>query len=274
MDWWQQPTPDLQPLLRSKGIKTEVLDPGAAVGCLRFNCLYPPFDNPAIRRALLGAVDQAEVMTAEAGDDHSLWKDHVGLFSPGTPMATTEGTDQLVGPRDFGKVRAALAAAGYKGEKIVVLDPTDYPSIHATALVMIDALQKSGMNVEVASSDWGTVVQRRSSRKPPAEGGWNVFFTNLNGTNNLDPAGQLGLRGNGDKAWFGWPNMPRLETLRDQWFDAPDVAAQQRICAQMQREFFQEPSYLPLGAYYEATATLKLQGVRIGFAQFYDVRPA
>lgn len=274
VDWWQQPTPDLQPLLRSKGIKTQVLDPGGALGCLRFNCLYPPFDNPAIRRALLGTVDQDEVMQAIAGDDRSLWKDHVGVFSPGTPMATTEGTDQLVGKPDFAKVRDELQRAGYKGEKVVMLDPTDYAAIHAMALVMVDAFRKAGVNVDVAATDWGTLVQRRSSRKPPSEGGWNVFFTFLNGTNNFDPASQLALRANGDKAWFGWPTAPRLETLRDAWFDAPDLATQKRICAEMQRVFFEEPTYLPLGAYYEATGTRNLQDVRMGFVQFYTVRPA
>jgi hypothetical protein len=30
---------------------------------MTFNQLHPPFDNPAIRRALLGAVDQAEAAT-------------------------------------------------------------------------------------------------------------------------------------------------------------------------------------------------------------------
>ena len=275
VDWWQGATPDLLPSLRRQpGIKTEILDPGGALGCLRFNCLHPPFDNPAIRRALLGAIDQADVMSAVAGDLRDLWKDHVGLFSPGTPMATTEGTDILVGPRDYAKVREALKKAGYKGERVVMLDPTDYPNIHPMALVCADAFQQAGINVDVAASDWGTLVQRRSSRKPPSEGGWSVFFTNLNGTNNFDPAGQLGLRANGDKAWFGWPSVPRLEELRAQWFEAPDLEAQKRICAEMQRVFFEQPTYIPLGAYYESTATRRLQGVRMGFVQFYDVRPA
>ena len=275
VDWWQSPTPDLQPMLKRGGdVALRILDPGGALGCLRFNCLHPPFDNPAIRRALLGAVDQTEVMTAEGGDDHSLWKVNVGLFSPGTPLATTAGTDQLVGPIDTAKVKQALREAGYKGERVVMLDPTDYPTTHAMVLVMADALQRCGMNVDVAASDWGTVVQRRSSRKPTSEGGWNIFVTNLNGTNNLDPASQLGLRGNGTQAWFGWPTAPRLEQLRQDWFDATTLDDQKRICTEMQRVFFEDPSYLPLGAYYEATALRKLRGVRIGFAQFYDVRPA
>jgi peptide/nickel transport system substrate-binding protein len=68
--------------------------------------------------------------------------------------------------------------------------------------------------------------------------------------------------------------VPRLEELRAQWFEAPDLEAQKRICAEMQRVFFEQPTYIPLGAYYESTATRRLQGVRMGFVQFYDVRPA
>ena len=274
VDWWQNPTPDLQGILKGNpNLKLEVLDPAGGIGCLRFNALHPPFDNPAIRRALLGAIDQVECMTAVAGDERSLWKDHVGVFSPDTPMATTAGTEVLVGKRDFAAVKHALEAAGYRGERIVLLDPTDYPSTHALAAVAADALQKSGMNVELASTDWGTVVQRRSSRQPIDKGGWNIFFTYLNGTNNFDPASQLGIRGNGDQAWFGWPKSPRLEELRLDWFAAKDLAAQKAICAEIQKQFFIDVPYIPLGAYYEKTAYRGIAGMRIGFAQFYDVRP-
>ena len=271
----QNPSPDLQPLLRgNSSIRTEILDPGGSLGCLRFNQLYPPFDNPAIRRALLGAVDQAEIMTAVAGDDRSLWRDHVGLFSPGTPMATTEGTDALVGPTDDAAVRRALLTAGYKGERVVMLDPTDYPHIHAMTLVMADAFRRIGLNVDLVGTDWGTVVQRRTSRKPPDAGGWNIFPTFLTGTNNLDPAGQLGIRGNGDAGWFGWARAPRLESLRTAWLEAVDDASRRQLCAEIQRQFWIDVPYLPLGAYYEATAYRRLTGIRSAFPQFYDVRPS
>ena len=140
------------------------------------------------------------------------------------------------------------------------------------ALGLAAAFERSGLNLDLVSVDWGTLVQRRSSRKPPAEGGWNIFLTYLNGTNNFDPASQLGLRGNGDQAWFGWPRAPKLEALRSAWFDAPDLASQQAICAEIQKQFFVDVPYLPLGAYYEATAYRKLEGVRTGFVQFYDVK--
>ena len=47
------------------------------------NWLYPPFDNPAIRRALMGAIDQTEFVTAVAGTDPSAWQVPTGIFSSG-----------------------------------------------------------------------------------------------------------------------------------------------------------------------------------------------
>src|SRR5206468_4286005 len=92
VDWWQASTPDLLPLLRkAAGVKAFVLDPAGSIGCLRFNELYPPFDNPAIRRALLGAIDQTEVMSALLGEERDLYTVPVGLFLPGTPMASDVG---------------------------------------------------------------------------------------------------------------------------------------------------------------------------------------
>jgi peptide/nickel transport system substrate-binding protein len=274
VDWVQDPAVDLLPLLRgNKKIKVENLDPAGGIGILRFNTLFPPFDNAAIRRALFGAVDQSEFMTAAWGTDRSLWKDGVGVFSPGTPMDSRAGIEVLTGKRDYDKVKRELLAAGYKGEKVVLLGASDYPEINALALVAADMLKRVGMNVDLQAEDWGTTVQRRGSRKPPEQGGWNVYFTYLNGTNNYNPAGQLGIRGNGAHAWFGWPTMPKIEALRAAWFEAPDLAAQKKICEEIQMQFWQDAPYLPLGSRYGPTAyNASLTGVRSSFIQFYNVR--
>ena len=195
------------------------------------------------------------------------------MFSPGTPMATEAGIEVMASKRDLTRCKRELEAAGYKGERVVLLGASDYPTTNAMALVAADALKRVGMNVDFQAVDWGTVVQRRASKNPPDKGGWNVFFTYLNGTNNFDPAGQLGIRGNGAKAWFGWPDLPKLEQLRDAWFDAPDLAAQKQICEQIQLQVWQDVPYIPLGCTYFPTAWRKgLTGMRIGFPQFYDVR--
>jgi hypothetical protein len=104
-DWWG-PTADLVPQLKkSARLRLETIDAQGGIAVMRFNHLYPPFDNPGIRRALLGVVDQAEFMTAVAGDDRTLWRDHVGVFTPGSPMATNAGMEVLTGPRDFTRAR-------------------------------------------------------------------------------------------------------------------------------------------------------------------------
>jgi peptide/nickel transport system substrate-binding protein len=89
-----------------------------AIGILRFNQLYPPFDNPAIRRALLGAVDQAEAMTAIAGTYPANWRDGIGLFGTGTPLATDVGIEELRTPRDYSAVKQALAQLAIKVRRL------------------------------------------------------------------------------------------------------------------------------------------------------------
>ncbi len=276
VDWWQTPDTDLLPqLMKSKRLVQLQQDPAGGIGILRFNQLYPPFNNPAIRRALLGAIDQDECMLASVGDDRSLWKDRVGVFSPGTPLANEAGIEVMTSRRDLPAVAAALKAAGYAGEKVVILAATDQHQIYAMTLVVADALKRVGMNVDLVSADWGTVVQRRANKAPPDQGGWNIFLTNLNGTNDFDPASHLGIRGNGKDAWFGWPNAPKLEELRQQWFAAHDLAEQKQVAIEIQKRFWIDVPYIPLGVFYGPTVyARKLTGIRHGFCQFYDVRPA
>ena len=90
-------------------------------------------------------------------------------------------------------------------------------------------LKRVGMNVDYQATDWGMVVQRRALTKPPAEGGWNMFCTGFSGLDFFTPASHLPLRGNGKGAWFGWPDDPKIEALREAWFNAPDLAAQKKV---------------------------------------------
>jgi len=274
MDWWEQPTGDLQPVLRrNRNVVLEIPDPTGLMAICRFNHLHAPFNNPAIRRALLGAVNQADYMTAVIGTDRSLWREEVGFFPPGTPLASDAGLGALTSPRDLDKVKRDLAAAGYNGERIVVMAASDFPSLNALAQVGNDMLRRAGMNVDYVSTDWGTVVQRRASREPGDRGGWNVFFTFWAGVDMFNPGVHQSLRGHGNAAWFGWPTIPRLEELRQAWFDAPDLAGQQTLARQIQEVAFQEVPYLPLGQYFQATAYRRgITGVLKGLPLFWNVQ--
>jgi len=275
IDWWENPTIDLVPQLKgNKDLTLTVKDRTGEIGCLRFNHLLPPFNNPAIRRVVLAAIDQKEVMEAVAGADPSLIKTDVGVFVPGTPMASTVGVEVTHGPKDYNKLKQDLIAAGYKGEKIVILAATTIPTIWAEAQVASDTLKKIGMDTDFQALEWGTVVQRRASKEPIDKGGWNIFYTFLGGFGNITPAPNLPIRSSGTNGgWFGWPTDEKMEDLRAAWFDAPDPEAQKKICEDMQIAFWKSPPYVPLGMYDQPTAFHNyLQDVRDGWPQFYGVK--
>jgi peptide/nickel transport system substrate-binding protein len=274
VDWWENPTIDLVPQLRrKKDVVVTVKDRTGRIGCLRFNQLFPPFDNVAIRRVVLSAMDQKEVITAAAGAVPSLIKTDVGLFVPGTAMASDVGVEITRGPKDIDSIKKNLASAGYQGERVVVLAASTIPSIFAEAQVATDVLRRIGMNIDLQVLEWGSVVARRASREPVDKGGWNIFYTALGGMGNISPGPNIAIRASGADAWFGWPTDPKMEALRAAWFDAPDLETQQKICREMQVEFWQNPSYVPLGMYDQPTAFRSyLQDVRDGWPQFYGVR--
>ena len=92
--------------------------------------------------------------------------------------------------------------------------------MHAQSLLTAELLRKLGLNVEMQAGDWGTLITRRASKEPVEKGGWSIFHTWLVGPDLLSPAVNLPLRGNGEKAWFGWPADPKIEELREPWFKA------------------------------------------------------
>jgi peptide/nickel transport system substrate-binding protein len=261
-DWWENPPPDVWPLLAGNAdVTVTEANPLPSMGCLRFNQLFPPFDNVKMRQAVLAVANQADFMTAYAGDPKN-WKVCASFFTCGTPMSSHAGSELITDKRDFDKAKKLIAEAGYKGEKIIVLDAVDQPLIHAEALVTADLLKNLGLNVEIAASDWGTLVTRRASKKPIAEGGWNIFCTGWVGADLLDPTLNVMLRANGEGAWFGWPKDDMLEELRTQWLKATDSEARQEIAAKVQERAFETVPYIPTGQFVDNTAYRKnLKGV-------------
>ncbi len=140
---------------------------------------------------------------------------------------------------------------------------------HAWVLVAADLLKKLGLNVEVAASDWGTLVTRRASKKPIDEGGWNLFATGWVGADTLDPSLNVMLRANGEAAWFGWPTDSKLEELRTEWLKAGDSEARQEIAGKIQERAFETVPYIPTGLWTPKTAYRKnVKGVITGPAFF------
>jgi len=271
MDWWEQPIPDLLPMLkRSRNITVAVKDKGGYLGMIRFNQLHPPFDNPAIRRAFLAGINQSDYMTATMGDDTSLWQDKVGFFTPGSPLANDAGMEALTSPRSLDRVKRALEEAGYKGEKVVFIVPSDLPALNAMSEITADMFRRTGINLDYQPLDWGTVLPRLSSRNAPDKGGWSVWCNYLPGVVAVNPAGNSFMRGIGQRGPVGWPTSERIEQLRDSFLVATEEAEQKRIATEMQRQAFQDLPYIPTGFYYQPTAhRANIRNIVDGFPVFW-----
>lgn len=254
-DYWEYPLHDLLPMLRrSRGVVVEQRLLDGTYGVCRFNTLQPPFNNPAIRRAVAMAVDQRDYLRAVAGDDPAGWGVCEGVFTCGTPLANEVGSDALK-THNIERAKQALAAAGYNGEKVVLIAPGDYPQINALSLVTADIIRRLGMNLEFISADWGTVIQRRASKEPVERGGWSIFHTTSSGQSLALPVFNLFLRANGPNAWFGWPDVPAVERLRAEWVEkGGDPAESRRIAEALNREAMQSMYYIPLGFYWQPSA--------------------
>ncbi len=249
---------DFIPMLRKNSRISLIKGALPSIFIMRFNHLHAPFNDVRMRRAVLSVISQSDYMMAANGADFpEYWNDKCGVFAPGTPMATDAGMEKLNSKRDMGRARKLIKEAGYTGEPIVILDPVDAAPYHACALVTEDLFKQLGLKTELRPMNWGTYLQRRNNQASPEAGGWNVAFTALTGTSNLDPASNLGIRGTGTQGWFGWPTNEKLETLRLEWFFAETLQERQAVCREIQLEVFNQVPYIPLGANYNLSAIRK-----------------
>ncbi len=268
LDMLESPAPDLvQRMQRSADLNVVSNDPlGYQLFCA-LNHTLPPFDNLKVRQALLAGIRQADFMQASVGD-RTPWRECGAIF--GCSGTETTQFRELGWPEyNPDRARAALVEAGYKGEPIVLMDPADNASLHPGALVMADAMKKMGLNVDLQVMDWSAVVQRRASRAPANQGGWNAFVTNATLTGIANPLLNTFARTCAD-AWFGWACDARMAPLVEAWTYETDPAKRQRVLKQVEALHIEAVTLIPLGQYRSLIAYRKsLKGVIPGPALFY-----
>jgi len=218
---------------------------------LRFNHLQPPFDNLKVRQAVQMAVNQSDYLQAIVGNKE-YYRECKSHFPCGTPLSSDTGAAAQAG--NFDRARAMLRDSGYKGEKVVIISPTDIPTNHVQSLVTEDLLKRLGMNVELVATDWGSVLARRNNRTPADQGGWSIFHTWWVGPDLVNPALHAPLRGHGAAAWAGWPTDPTGEALRDRWLAASAQADQVALARQIQANAFEQVPYVTVGQFQQPTA--------------------
>ena len=250
----------IKPFERDPNINVFIMDPIGSQPWLQMNHKHPPFNNVKARQALLWMVNQEDYMRSMVGDK-KFWRTCGAYFVCGTPLESDVGTEALM-KQDFEKARQLMKEAGYKGEPIIVMDPTDHPTHHPAALVTAQLLRKIGVNVELQAMDWSTLTSRRAMKTPPDKGGWHIFHTRFPATLVLNPAIHTGVTGACDKAWFGWPCDKKLQELGKAWIGEADPAKQKQIAIEVQRRAYEYVPYIITGQFFEPSAHRKeLKGV-------------
>ncbi len=229
-------------LEKAPGVVVGLITPLGAVGIIRPNSKYPPFDNPKARQALAMMVNQEDYMAAAFGEK-KWWAPCYSYFVCGSPNGTEVGSEAYR-KQDIEKAKQLLAESGYKGEKITLISTHEIAMIGAISDVTVANLKAIGMNVEVVESDWGTLVARRAKKEPPDQGGWNIFHTTVGGGAMYLPVTNFTIDETCDKAWFGWPCDEKAEVLRQAYIRADDTQRKAALEALHQRLWEAMPTIL------------------------------
>jgi peptide/nickel transport system substrate-binding protein len=243
IDFYEVPPIDLLDQLESdRNIRLEVLNKGGNVGMCRLNYLHPPFDKLAARQAMLYLIKQEDILKAVFGNP-KYYRACGSLFACSGIMQSDVNLGWFKGGQNIAKAKELFKQAGYDGRPVVVLQATNIAFMNNAALLVAQWLREAGVNAELAASDWGGVVTRRAAKKPPGEGGWNIFITWGSGEGFDNPISFVAHMASGESAWFGWPKDDLHEKLRDVWALAETVEERQAIARKLQDNAW---NYVPM----------------------------
>ncbi|PWJ85134.1 peptide/nickel transport system substrate-binding protein [Mesorhizobium loti] len=236
---------------------------------LRINCLQKPFDNVKARQAMLHLVDQ-EAFLQVLSSDPKYTNTVTSWFGSGNLATNDENTGWFKKGGDPEKAKQLFNEAGYAGEKVVILQPTDWADGSNTSQILAGALRKIGINVELAASDWAGVSARRSKKEAVEEGGWSIFITSDTDFSRSQPMTVAHLSMNGEKAWYGWPQSEEYEALRAKWADLDAVDERKALARKMQAIAWDYVSEVLLGQF---TAPIAHRKILTGIIGMPDILP-
>ncbi|WP_295379825.1 ABC transporter substrate-binding protein [uncultured Pseudacidovorax sp.] len=260
VDLIEQVPPDyILPLRADANVKVQAS--GSWQGWMVMNQLHPPFNNPKVRQAVAKAVNQERFMAAMGYPRDMRLTSCVSFFLCGGTNESFAGAEPFRTP-DLAQAKKMLADAGYKGEKVVLLLPSDVTYLNAEGLMAAQTLRSLGMNVDVQTSDWATIGARRAKREAPDAGGWSMYVTVAGGFDADSPITNAYLSAACGNSLPGWPCDQKLDELRMAWLKATDPARRKEALDAFHARAWEALPYVNVGQYSPAIAARKeLKGV-------------
>jgi peptide/nickel transport system substrate-binding protein len=254
IDYFEAPPLDFVPLLeRNRNIRLEMIDPLGTQLLVRANWLFPPFNDVRARQALALVARQEDYMRVVVGNPklYTAWCG--AFFQCGSDNDTDTGSEPYRQP-DTARAKELLREAGYKGERIVVLQPSDRPQYNAATMVLVQGLRRAGVNVDVQSMDWSTLLSRRARRDPPEAGGYHLFITGQGGADTANPSANTWFNSRCDRANPGWACDMELDGMVADWARESDPAARRPLLEKMHRRAWETFPYLSIGQFTQPVA--------------------
>jgi peptide/nickel transport system substrate-binding protein len=242
------------------------------ISIFTMNHLQPPFSDIRIRRALQAAIEQPDVM-ASLGLPQGMYLDNCrSIYMCDAPLTTDAGTEVF---RNAGipRARELLREAGYNNEPVVILHAETSALLNPIGLVVADQLRRAGFNVDLRTSDFATVAQRRLSRAPVEQGGWSLVPIVWNGIDLVNPLSNPAVSQNCSPHNPGWYCDEALKDLLNRFSEAATDADRKRLSAEIQAAFHRNVN-LVMGGQFSAPAAYRsnLQGiVPFAFPVFWNV---
>lgn len=205
------PTDQYDAIKKDSNLKLALRNVGAVTAFLNSQSTGPT-GNPAIRRALMVALDMDEVGAAQGPSD--LWNLSPSLPASTTRLASEAGTENW-NAKDPGRARQEAQAAGYKGETLTVIT-TSSPNTYRFAVVLQEQLQKAGFKVKLATMETAAMQERRAQPS-----GWDIALGQANTTSDVTESTALTC-GNTSGGYCS----DQMNKLMKDFRDAPDAQKQ------------------------------------------------
>ncbi|RUV40488.1 ABC transporter substrate-binding protein [Mesorhizobium sp. M1A.T.Ca.IN.004.03.1.1] len=267
IDYIQVPSPDLYSAIASDP-DLELTPPKSnEVYFMRMNCLQKPFENVKARQAMLYLVDQEAFMRTSFPPEYT--RTITSFFGNNTFYSNDENTGWFKKGGDPEKAKQLFKEAGYAGEKVVILQRTDWAAAGNMAQLLAATLRKIGVNAELAPGDGSASRARAANRGSVENGGWSIFITSESDFSRTDPVGNPTLSANGENGWTGWPKNDEYEALRAKWADV-DRAERKALASKMQQLQWDFVGTVFLGEAVSPTASRK---ALTGLIPFPDCTP-
>ena len=150
------------------------------------------------------------------------------------------------------RARQLLQASGYDGTPVVIMQPADHAIQARIPLVAAQMLRQVGFTVIVESMHYNALLSRRATKD-----GWSIFISNSYLAQHMNPVVNSFLSAACEKAWFGWPCDPDLETLRGAFARADDEQERKSLAERIQVRAMEIGALVPLGEYIAYVAARK-----------------